>query len=184
MCHTYSESWVRALSHGPILVQFFFTKFSRRSKRSKKFPFLHFLRASPRNISSGRQSDNFDASRLPNTSFESYAPNFSGNMLKLVKILKFGVPPFCEVSLYGFRAPPNSCLRAFFLGIKLLLAAKPSTFDPIVLYIIGKLWMISFSWYFGEEKKHIFFILQSVRISGTHPDWSVTISLKPVLIWL
>ena len=53
MCHTYSESWVRALSHGPILIKFFFTKFSRRSERSKKCQFLHFLRASPRNILPG-----------------------------------------------------------------------------------------------------------------------------------
>ena len=114
MCHIYSESWVHALSHslGPILVEFFFKKFLRRSKRSKKMPFLHLLRASP----SGRQSDNFDASRLPNTSFESYAPNFSGNMLKLVRILKFGVPPFCEVSLSGFRAPLNSCFKGIFFG--------------------------------------------------------------------
>jgi len=52
-CHTYSESWVRALSHGPILVKFFFTKFSRRSERSKKFTFLQFSVSPPPEQSNG-----------------------------------------------------------------------------------------------------------------------------------
>ena len=88
MCHTYSESWVRALSHGPILVKIVFTKFSRRSERSKKFRFLHFLRASPRNISSGRRSDNFDASGLPNTSSESLCPKFFRKHVKTGETFK------------------------------------------------------------------------------------------------
>ena len=52
-CHTYSESWVRALSHGPILVEFFFTKFSRRSERSKKCTFLQFSVSAPPEQSNG-----------------------------------------------------------------------------------------------------------------------------------
>ena len=47
MCHTYSESWVRALSHGLILVKIVFTKFLRRSERSKKFNFLQFSVSPP-----------------------------------------------------------------------------------------------------------------------------------------
>ena len=49
MCHTYSESWVRALSHGPILVEFFFTKFSRRSERRAKLPKSGKLEKSEKN---------------------------------------------------------------------------------------------------------------------------------------
>ena len=92
MCHTYSESWVRALSHGPILVEFFFTKFLRRSERSKKCQFLHFLRASPRNISSGRRSDNFDASGLPDSSSESFCPKVFREHVETGEIFKIWGP--------------------------------------------------------------------------------------------
>ena len=74
-------------------------------------------------------------------------------------------------------SPQKAVFEAVFCR-KWLLTAKPSTFDYIVLYIVGKLWISAFSWYFW---KNISWILQSVRISWTHPDWSVTISLKPVI---
>ena len=66
-----------------------------------------------------------------------------------------------------------NCFRPFF-GRKWSLTAKPSTFDPIVLYIIGKLciWQIR-----NAGGKSIFDILWSARISVTHPDRFVT------LIW-
>ena len=47
MCHTYLESWVRALSRGPILVKLFFTQISRRSKSSKKCLYLQFSVSTP-----------------------------------------------------------------------------------------------------------------------------------------
>ena len=52
---------------------------------------------------------------FPIPHLKAYAPNFSGNMLKLARLLKFGVPPCCEVSLSGFRAPLNSCFKSIFL---------------------------------------------------------------------
>ena len=54
------------------------------------------------------------------------------------------------------------------------LTTKPSTFDPIVLYIIGKLCIFRF-WNSGG--KSFFDHLWSARIFVTHPDWIAT------LIW-
>ena len=58
------------------------------------------------------------------------------------------------------------------------LVSQPSTFDPIVLYIIGKLriWRV---WNFGG--KSIVYILWSARIFVTHPDRFATLSRILVL---
>ena len=63
-------------------------------------------------------------------------------------------------------SPQKAVFEAVFCR-KWLLTAKPSIFDYIVLYIVGKLWISAFSWYFW---KNILWILQSVRILRTHPD--------------
>ena len=59
-------------------------------------------------------------------------------MLKLAIPLKIWVPAPSEVSRSRIVNPKIAVFRPFF-GRKWSLTAKPSTFDPIVLYIIGKL---------------------------------------------
>ena len=71
-----------------------------------------------------------------------------------------------KVTWSRFVSPKKAVFEAVFCR-KWLLTAKPSTFDYIVLYIVGKLWISAFSWYFW---KNISWILQSVRILMTHPD--------------
>ena len=78
----------------------------------------------------------FDA--LPIAHFEDNVPYFSKHMLKLAIPLKIWVPAPSEVSLCRICSPKIAVFRPFF-GRKWSLTAKPSTFDPIVLYIIGKL---------------------------------------------
>ena len=70
--------------------------------------------------------------------FEDNVLNFSKHMLKLAIPLKNWVPAPSEVSRSRIVAPKIVVFRPFF-GRKWSLTAKPSTFDPIVLYIIGKL---------------------------------------------
>ena len=84
----------------------------------------------------------------------------------------------CSKSVDPISCPPKKLFFRQFFCRKLLLTAKPFTFDYIVLYIIGKLCSRAFTWYFLKKFTSI---LQSVRISGTYPDWSVTISLKHVI---
>ena len=59
-------------------------------------------------------------------------------MLKLAIASKILVPAPSEVSLSKIVSPKIAVFRPFF-GRKWSLTAKPSNFDPIVLYIIGKL---------------------------------------------
>ena len=78
----------------------------------------------------------FDA--LPIAHFEDNVPIFLKHMLKLAIPLKIWGPAPSEVSLCRICSPKIAVFRPFF-GRKWSLTAKPSTFDPIVLYIIGKL---------------------------------------------
>ena len=75
---------------------------------------------------------------LPIAHFEEKVPNFSKHMLKLAIASKIWVPAPSEVSLSKIVSPKIAVFRPFF-GRKWSLTAKPSNFDPIVLYIIGKL---------------------------------------------
>ena len=92
-------------------------------------------------------------------------------MLKLAIPLKIWVPAPSEVSLCRICSPKIAVFRPFF-GRKWSLTAKPSTFDPIVLYIIGKLciWRV---WNSGG--KSIFDHRWSARIFVTHTDWIATL---------
>ena len=119
----------------------------------------------------------FDA--LPIAHFEAYVPNFSKHMLKLAIPLKIWVPALSEVSRSRIVNPKIAVFRPFF-GRKWSLTAKPSTFDPIVLYIIGKLciWRV---WNSGG--KSIFDHLWSARIFVTHTDWVATLIWFLVLWW-
>ena len=79
---------------------------------------------------------NFDA--LPIAHFETYVPLFLKHLWKLAISLKLWVPAHFEVGWSRTVAAQIAVFRPFF-GRKWSLTAKPSTFDPIVLYIIGKL---------------------------------------------
>ena len=108
---------------------------------------------------------------LPIAHFEDNVPNFSKHMLKLAIPLKIWVPALSEVSRSRIVNPKIAVFRPFF-GRKWSLTAKPSTFDPIVLYIIGKLciWRV---WNSGG--KSIFDHRWSARIFVTHTDWIATL---------
>ena len=112
---------------------------------------------------------NFDA--LPIAHFETYVPLFLKHLWKLAISLKLWVPAHFEVGWSRTVAAQIAVFRPFF-GRKWSLTAKPSTFDPIVLYIIGKLciWRV---WNSGG--KSIFDHRWSARIFGTHTDWIATL---------
>ena len=112
---------------------------------------------------------NFDA--LPIAHFETYVPLFLKHLWKLAISLKLWVPAHFEVGWSRTVAAQIAVFRPFF-GRKWSLTAKPSTFDPIVLYIIGKLciWRV---WNSGG--KSIFDHRWSARIFVTHPDWIATL---------
>ena len=111
----------------------------------------------------------FDA--LPIAHFETYVPLFLKHLWKLAISLKLWVPAHFEVGWSRTVAAQIAVFRPFF-GRKWSLTAKPSTFDPIVLYIIGKLciWRV---WNSGG--KSIFDHRWSARIFGTHTDWIATL---------
>ena len=113
----------------------------------------------------------FTLDALPIAHFEDNVPHFLKHMLKLAIPLKIWVPAPSEVSLCRICSPKIAVFRPFF-GRKWSLTAKPSTFDPIVLYIIGKLciWQV---WNSGG--KSIFNHHWSARIFVTHPDWIATL---------
>ena len=91
-------------------------------------------------------------------------------MLKLAIALKIWVPAPSEVSLSKIVTPKTAVFRPFF-GRKWSLTPKPSTFDLIVLYIIGKLC----NWRFWNSGGKLFFYhLWSARIFVMHPDWIAT----------
>ena len=75
---------------------------------------------------------------FPIAHLKAFAPRFSGNMSKMLVLLKLGVPAPAKASSSGIVILKKAVLKAFF-GRKLLLTAKPFTFDYIVLYIVGKL---------------------------------------------
>lgn len=100
-------------------------------------------------------------------------------MLKLAIASKILVPAPSEVSLSKIVSPKIAVFRPFF-GRKWSLTAKPSNFDPIVLYIIGKLCIWRF-WNSGG--KSFFDHLWSARIFGTHPDWIATL-IWFLVLWL
>ena len=50
--------------------------------------------------------------------------------------------------------------------------------DPPMIYMVGKLWISAFSWYFPKKK---ILILLAVRISVTHPDRFLNSSLHCVI---
>ena len=114
---------------------------------------------------------NFDA--LPIAHFEDYVPLFLKHLWKLAISLKLWVPAHFEVGWSRTVAAQIAVFRPLF-GRKWSLMAKPSTNDPIVLYIIGKLciWRV---WNSGGKSN--FDHLWSARIFVTHPDWIAT------LIW-
>ena len=120
---------------------------------------------------------NFDA--LPIAHFETYVPLFLKHLWKLAISLKLWVPAHFEVGWSRTVAAQIAVFRPFF-GRKWSLTAKPSTFDPIVLYIIGKLciWRV---WNSGG--KSIFDHRWSARIFVTHTDWIATLIRFLVLNW-
>ena len=142
---------------------FCLTKMSRRRGFSKKRRFLQFSIAAPKKISNGCQSDNFDPRRSVYGPFESLCPKFSETHAGKVSIFKIvGARPLrSQVIRKSCRL--KRCFSAIFER-KCSVTAKPSIFDPIVLYIFGKLSI----WGFRKSGwNSIFDILWVVRYLGT-----------------
>ena len=135
---------------------FFFEQISRNERFMKKLVFLHFFVSAPKKNSSGRRSDNIDASGLPNTSSESLCPKVFREHVKNAETLKI------RGSIYSppKSVDPVSCpseklvFRQFFGRNPRFDWLRPNV-DPAFIYIIGKLWISAFSWYFW---KNIFWI--------------------------
>ena len=75
---------------------------------------MHFLRASPRNISSGRRSDNFDASGLPDSSSESFCPKVFREHVENVGTFKIGGPSPLQSHLIQIRVRPKQLFMEHF----------------------------------------------------------------------
>ena len=61
---------------------------------------------------------------------------------------------------------------------KIIYLTHFKNIDPPMIYMVGKLWISAFSWYFQKKK---ILILLTVRISGTHPDRFLNSSLHCVI---
>ena len=81
-----------------------------------------------------------------------YGPKLNGNIEKVEKFVKIGVPAPSEVSLSRIVSPQKAVFRAFFLENHFFDPFRPNE-DPQVLYMAGKLWISSLWWY---KEKNIF----------------------------
>merc|ERR1711894_87902 len=112
-----------------VLEKFSHQKISRRRVCSKKCRFLQFFLSTPKKISSGCQSDNFDPRRPAHGSSESLCSILSEGHVEKVLIFKIvGASPLRSQVIQN-RVHQNSCFKAFFER-KCSLTAKPSTLDP------------------------------------------------------
>ena len=76
LSYTYSESWVRKDSVGTCPEKFSRPKFSGTERFTKKFHFSLISLAASKKKVSGSCTHNFDATDLPNSSFEPLYPKF------------------------------------------------------------------------------------------------------------
>ena len=83
--------------------------------KAKKGPFWHFFCVRSEKNSSGRQSDNINASGLPNTSFESFCPKLFREHVKNVGTFKIGGPSPLQSHLIQIRVAPKSYFSGSFL---------------------------------------------------------------------
>ena len=67
-----------------------------------------------------------------------YGPKLNGNIEKVEKFVKIGVPAPSEVSLSRIVSPQKAVFRAFFLENHFFDPFRPNE-DPQVLYMAGKL---------------------------------------------
>ena len=114
---------------------------------------------------------------LPMAHLKAYVPNFPKHMRKRSQSLKLWVLALSEVRWSRIVSTKIAVFKAFFER-KCSLTAKPSTLDPIVLYIIRKLsirafWKFRLKVNFGHPMKRHFL--------GTPPDRILTSILHCVL---
>ena len=113
LSYTYSESWVRKDSVGTCPEKFSRPKFSGTERFTKKFHFSLISLAASKKKVSGSCTHNFDATDLPNSSFEPLYPKlFRGTPeVDLVPIVWHTAPP-------KVRIPRIHCRqKRLFLGV-------------------------------------------------------------------
>ena len=118
---------------------------------------------------------------FPIAHLKAYAPKFSGNMWKMPSVWKLGVPAPSKVCWSSFVSLKKAVFEAFFGEKPRFDWLRPND-DPPLIYIVGKLWISAFSWYFW---KHIFFILLLDRIlvtlqESSHYTTSLSVIRAPV----
>ena len=126
--------------------------------------FAIFCVAPPLSKVTARRSDNIDASGLPDSSSESFCPKVFREHVENVGTFKIGGPSPLQSHLIQIRVAPKSCFWVSFLEEILVLTDFDQMLTPPLIYIVGKLWISAFSWYFW---KNISLILQSIRILVT-----------------
>ena len=109
---------------------FFFEQISRNERFMKKLVFLHFFVSAPKKNSSGRRSDNIDASGLPNSSSESLCPKDFREHVKNVGTFKIGGPSPLQSQLIQFRVRQKSCFEGSFLEKILVLTDFDQMLTP------------------------------------------------------
>ena len=113
LSYTFSESWVRKDSVGTCPEKFSRPKFSGTERFTKKFHFSLISLAASKKKVSGSCTHNFDATDLPNSSFEPLYPKlFRGTPeVDLVPIVWHTAPP-------KVRIPRIHCRqKRLFLGV-------------------------------------------------------------------
>ena len=109
---------------------FFFEQISRNKRFMRKGFFLHFCMTAPRKFSSGRRSDNIDASGLPNSSSESLCPKVFREHMKNVGSFKIGGPSPPRSQLIRIRVQEKCCFEATFLEKILVLTDFDQMLTP------------------------------------------------------
>ena len=146
MWPTYSESWVRALSHGTTHEKFFTKKFSRRGGFSKKRRFWPFLVSPPPQQSKASLLGQFKSQMTSTWLIWSVMGKILMWTLKKWRIqkklaslptLKSAYPESCR--------PKKLFLRRFFLENHYSDPFR-SNDAPQVLYMAGKLWISALRW--------------------------------------
>ena len=126
-------------------------KISRKMTKCQKIHVWQFSVSGPRKISSGRRSDNIDASGLPNSSSESLCPKVFEEHVKNSETLKIGGPSPLQSQLIGNRETEKSSFSGSFLEEILVLTDFDQMLTPPLIYIVGKLCSWAFTWYFWKN---------------------------------
>ena len=163
---TFSESSGQELSQVLFVKNFASRKYRGEGVLEKNAVFCNFPLPPQKNFQMAVNRTILILEPLPMAHLKAYVPNFPKHMRERSQSLKLWMLDLSEVRWSENLAAQNAVFSAFFER-KCSLTAKPSIFDPIVLYIFRKLSI----WGFRKSGwNSIFDILWVVRFLGTLPD--------------